>query len=195
MSTKQAAAKRTSSKAKTSTLGEEINKDATKKGTAMAQTPAETSTQSVEELEQQIKQLQDAIATKLQAERKPALTSVLAQIKRYNFTAKELGFTSAPSAAPEASAPAPEGKKVVLLSYKPNTLGKATTFAKGDKLPTPQKSFRELYEKDKENFAENLKALYQPGAAEYFETKEGKDELAYFIQKTTRDVGTRAAAA
>jgi len=165
----------------------------TLKGKAMA-TQAPVPNESLEDIEAQIKKLQAAHAAKLNAERKPALEAVLSQIKRYNFTAKELGFNAASAPVSASTDGAAAGSsKTVLLSYKPNLLGKATTFSKGDKLATPQKAFRELYEKDKANFAESLKATYKPGAAEYFETDAGKQELAYFIQQTTRDVGKRKA--
>lgn len=109
------------------------------------------------------------------------------------FTPKQI---TAAAAKLDKGTPAADGAstsdkpKTLLMSIK-GSGPKPTNFYQGDKLPTPQKAFRELFEKDKTKFAENLKAHYKQGAAEYFETDAGKQELAYFIQKTTRDVGTR----
>lgn len=162
------------------------------KGNAMA---TEKAQKTLAELMQEKAALENSIKQAMSVERPNALARIKDEVAMYNFTAKELGLASAAPAAAAPAAPA-EAKpaKTVLLSYKGNG-PKSTTFAKGDKLPSPQKAFRDMYEKDTKNFAENIKAHYQPGAAEYFETKEGKDELAYFIKQTTRPVTPRAPAA
>lgn len=70
---------------------------------------------------------------------------------------------------------------------------RSTTFSKKDRnLLMPKEAFRKLWEGDKANFAENLKKHYKPGAEEYFQTEEGKQDLAYLIDRTTRDVAKRS---
>lgn len=161
------------------------------KGNAMA---TEKAQKTLAELMQEKAALENSIKQAMSVERPNALARIKDEVAMYNFSAKELGLASAaPAAAPAAPAEA-KTAKTVLLSYK-GSGPKPTTFAKGDKLPSPQKAFRDMYEKDTKNFAENIKAHYLPGAAEYFETKEGKDELAYFIKQTTRAVTPRAPAA
>ena len=109
------------------------------------------------------------------------------------FTAEEIKAAAGKGMAGKGpKAPKKDSTGVLLKIKEEGKLGKPTTYSKGQAIQTPQKAFRAIYEKDTKNFAENLKQYYQPGAAEYFETDAGKEELKKFIEKTSRNVSTRS---
>lgn len=109
------------------------------------------------------------------------------------FTAEEIkAAAGAGGSVKGPKAPKKDNSGVLLKIKVDGKLGKPTTYAKGQAIQSPQRAFREIYEKDTKNFAENLKKYYEPGAAEYFETDAGKEELKKFIEKTTRPVTQRA---
>lgn len=69
----------------------------------------------LEQIQAQIAELQKKAQEIAEAKRKPALEDVLAKIKLYGFTAKELGFSVKASAETEVVA---KEKKPVAIKYR-----------------------------------------------------------------------------